>query len=50
MSKFFEVSFFADSVYQAEAENEEEAIQEAENLFYEYFPYVEVHEIKEGEE
>lgn len=50
MSKIFEVSFFADLVYQVEAENEEEAIQEAENFFYEYLPNVEVHEIKEGEE
>ena len=30
MSKFFEVSFFADPVYQVEAENEEEAFEKAE--------------------
>ena len=50
MSKIFEVSFFADPVYQVEAENEEEAIQKAVNFFYEYLPHVEVHEIEEGEE
>ena len=50
MSKIFMVSFFSGPVYQVKAENEEEAIQKAENFFYERSPHVEVHEIKEGEE
>lgn len=49
MSKVFEVPFFADPVYQVEAESEEDAIRIAENFFYEYLPHVEAHEV-EGEE
>lgn len=48
MSKVFEVSFFADPVYQVEADNEKEAVEKAENFFYEYLPHIEVHEV-EGE-
>lgn len=37
MSKIFIVSFFSGPVYQVKAENEEEAIQKAENFFYDVF-------------